>query len=455
MNAPSAPRRGMQLHTRVLLGLLAGTLAGGLCNALWRGRAELEWVVANVAEPIGQVFMRMLFMVVVPLVFTSIALGVAQLGDLSRVGRIGAKTLAFFLGTTAIAAAMGLLLVNVVRPGEGLDPSVQSALMQQFSSQAAEKTEAAAESGFGIQTFVNIIPRNPVDAAARGDMLALIFFALVFGVALTRIPPEAARPVVRLLEGISYVVTVIIGFAMKLAPFGVTALIFAVTARFGFGFLGNVGRYVAVVLFGLAFHLFIVIPVLAKALAGIGPLDFLRRSRGLMVTAFSTSSSNATLPTTIRTAQQEFGVPPEIAGFVLPLGATMNMNGTALFEGITVLFLAQVFGVELGLGSQLVVVMMAVITAVGAAGVPSGSIPLLVLVLEMVGVPGASIALILGVDRILDMSRTVPNVVGDLLTSLVVARSEGAALVPPPPDLDPTVIAPGEPPLGAEPDPLQ
>ncbi len=191
---------------------------------------------------------------------------------------------------------------------------------------------------------------------------------------------------------------------------------------------------------GLAVHTFIGIPTLAKVLVGIGPVTFLRRSRGLMVTAFSTSSSNATLPTTIRTAEQEFGVPREIAGFVLPLGATMNMNGTALFEGITVLFLAQVFGIDLSLGAQAVVIGMSVITAVGAAGVPGGSIPLLVLVLEMVGIPGAGIALILGVDRLLDMSRTVPNVLGDLLTSLFIARTEGAALVPPPPDPDPTVV---------------
>ena len=454
MIEPSTPRRGMQLHTKILLGLLAGTLLGSVANALWRGRAELEWVVTNVAEPVGQVFLRMLFMVVVPLVFTSIALGVAQLGDLSKVGRIGGKTLGFFLFTTAIAALMGLFLVNVVRPGEGLDPAVQAALMEQFGSQAAEKAVAAEQSGFGVNTFVNIIPRNPVDAAAKGEMLSLIFFALIFGIALTRIPPEKARPVVRLLEGIAYVVTVIIGFAMRLAPLGVTALIFAVTARFGFGFLANVGRYVAVVMFGLAFHLFVVIPILARTLAGVKPYDFLRRARAPMVTAFSTSSSNATLPTSIRTAQQEFGVPPEIAGFVLPLGSTMNMNGTALFEGITILFLAQVFGVQLGLGAQAVVVAMAIITAIGAAGVPGGSIPLLVLVLEMVGVPGASIALILGVDRILDMSRTVPNVTGDILTSLVVARSEGASLVPPPPDLDITVVERGETSVAAEPDPL-
>ena len=433
-------RAGIPLHTRILIGLLLGGAAGVFANRRWSGTAELEWAITNVAEPVGQVFLRMLFMIVVPLVFASLALGVAQLGDLSKVGRIGGKTMLFFLATTAVAATIGLTLVNVIRPGEGLDPAIRTALMEQFAGQAAEKAEAAANSGFGIQTFVNIVPRNPLDAAARGEMLPLIFFTLVFGIALTRIPPETARPVIRLLEGISAAVTVIIGFAMKLAPYGVAGLIFAVTARFGLELLGSLSRYVMVVMLGLAIHQFAVIPTLARVLAGVAPLVFLRRTRALMVTAFSTSSSNATLPTTIRTAEQEFGVPPRIAGFVLPLGATMNMNGTALFEGITILFLAQVFGVGLGLGEQLIVVAMSVVTAIGAAGVPGGSIPLLVLVLEMVGVPGAGIALILGVDRLLDMSRTVPNVCGDLLTSLVIARTEGATLVPPPADVDVTVV---------------
>jgi dicarboxylate/amino acid:cation (Na+ or H+) symporter, DAACS family len=434
----------MPLHTRILLGLVVGALAGGGARVVGGDGETLAWIVRNVAEPIGQAFLRMLFMIVVPLVVASLVLGVAQLGDISRVGRIGGKTLLFFLGTTTLAAMLGLVLVNAIRPGEWIDPAVRMALLEQFAPQAAEKVEAAKSSAFGIGTFVNIIPRNPVDAAARGDMLALIFFSLVFGIALTRIPREGSAPILRLLEGVLQAVTVVIGFAMKLAPLGVAALIFAVTARFGFDVLGSVAMYAVVVLLGLALHTFVGIPLLARAMVGISPLTFLRRSRGLMVTAFSTSSSSATLPTTIRTAEQEFGVPREVSGFVLPLGATMNMNGTALFEGITVLFLAQAFGIHLGLGSQAIVIGMAVITAIGAAGVPGGSIPLLVLVLEMVGIPGAAIALILGVDRLLDMSRTVPNVCGDLLTSLVVARSEGAALVPPPPDDDPTVVTPEE-----------
>jgi DAACS family dicarboxylate/amino acid:cation (Na+ or H+) symporter len=437
-------RRGLALHHKILIGLFLGAFAGGWSNYLWRGSPRLEWVAANVAEPVGQVFLRMLFMVVVPLVFTSLALGVAQLGDLSRVGRVGLKTIAFFLATTGLAAVLGLVIINVAHPGDAISPEVRSALLARYAGEAQEKAELARTGGFGVQTFVNIVPRNPVDSAARLDMLGLIFFTLVFGVALTRIPADSARPVIRFLEGVSQAVTVIIGFAMRLAPFGVAGLIFAVTARFGFDVLRSLAAYVAVVMGALLLHLFGVIPALAKLLTGIGPATFLGRCREMMITAFSTSSSNATLPTTLRTATQNFGVPREIAGFVIPLGATMNMNGTALFEGMTVLFLAQVFGVELGLGAQVVVVVMSVITAVGAAGVPGGSLPLLVLVLGMVGVPPEGLALILGVDRILDMTRTVPNVTGDLLTSLVITRSEGLPLVPPPPDEDMTVVSPAE-----------
>jgi DAACS family dicarboxylate/amino acid:cation (Na+ or H+) symporter len=423
-------RTGIPLHTKILLGLLIGAVAGVTANALWGGSDQLNWVINNIANPVGQVFLRMLFMVVIPLVFTTLALGVATLGDLRKVGRVGGKTLGFFVLTTGLAVTLGLLLVNIVRPGEGLDPAVRTGLLESYSTQAAATVQAAETSGFGINTFISIVPRNIVDAMARGDMLGLIFFALMFGIALTRLPANLSEPVIRFLEGVARAVIEIIGFAMKLAPYGVAGLIFVVTARFGFEVLQSLGKYVVMVLIGLTIHLFLVIPSLAKIFAGVNPVQFIRRCRYAMITAFSTSSSNATLPTTLRTAEEEFGVPREIAGFVVPLGATMNMNGTALFEGMTVLFLAQVFGVDLSLGTQLIVVVMAIITAIGAAGVPSGSIPLLVMVLMMVGVPGEAIALILGVDRILDMCRTVPNIVGDILTSVVVAKSEGYALVP-------------------------
>ena len=424
--------RRAPLHTQILLGLVIGASLGVLGNVLWRESPELLWVVDNVANPIGQIFLRMLFMVVVPLVFATLALGVANLGDLSRVGRIGAKTLLFFVVTTGLAATIGLLMVHLFQPGQALDPTIRENLMAAYSTDAAARIETSQTNGFGIQTFINIVPRNPLDAAVRGDMLGLIFFTLIFGIALTKVSREKAEPVMRVLEGVAEAVMVIIGFAMRLAPIGVAALIFTVTARFGFEVLQSLGVYVVMVISGLLIHQFGVVAVLVRVLGGINPVDFFKRARSLMVTAFSTSSSNATLPTTIRTAERQFGVPPEVAGFVLPLGATMNMNGTALFEGMTVLFLAQVFGVDLSLGTQVIVVVMCVVTAVGAAGVPGGSIPLLVMVLEMVGVPGAGIALILGVDRILDMARTVPNVTGDLLTSIVITRSERLPLVIPP-----------------------
>jgi DAACS family dicarboxylate/amino acid:cation (Na+ or H+) symporter len=412
-----------------------GAVFGGFANVLWRESPGLTWVVDHVANPVGQVFLRMLFMVVVPLVFTSLVLGVTGLGDLSKLGRVGARSFGLFVATTLAAGTLGLVLVNVVGPGHALDAEVRAGLMEQFASQAGDRVQAAAQTGFGVQTFVNIVPRNPVDSAARGDMLGLIFFSLVFGAALSMIGEARARPVVAVVDGIAGAVDVMIRIAMSLAPVGVAALIFVVTARFGFDLLVSLGLYAAVVLGGLALHLFGTLGLLAKLLAGVGPSTLLRRSRALLLTAFSTSSSNATLPTTIRTARENFEVGDEVAGFVLPLGATMNMNGTALFEGVTVLFLAQAFGVDLSLGTQAIVLTLVVLTAVGASGVPSGSIPLLVLVLETVGVPGASIALILGIDRILDMARTVPNVTGDLVTSIIVDRWERRDAGRPLPDL--------------------
>lgn len=419
----------MQLHTKILLGLALGAVAGIASNLYARNAPALAWIVDNVAQPVGQIFLRLLFMVVVPLVFASVTMGVASLGDLRRIGRVGVKTLLLFLATTAIAVCVGLFLVNLIRPGESLDPAIRTALMAEYSSQAGEKVTLSQENRFGINTFVGIVPRNPVAAAADGEMLGLIFFSLMFGIALTLIPKDKSEPVMRVLEGVNQAVMIIIGFAMRLAPLGVAGLIFSVTAKFGFEILQSLALYVVTVLAALTIHQFGVIGIIARAVVGIDLRSFYSRCRALMITAFSTSSSNATLPTTIRTAEEGFGVPREVAGFVLPLGATMNMNGTAMFEGVTVLFLAQVFAVHLDLLTQVIVVVMAVVTAIGVAGVPSGSIPLLVMVLGMVGVPGEGIALVLGVDRILDMARTVPNVTGDLLTSLIVARSEHMPLV--------------------------
>ena len=417
----SERRSHLKLHTKIALGLVLGALAGGLCNAFFDGQAWLVFVSDNIMYPVGQVFLRMLFMTVVPIVFTSIALGVAGIGDMKTLGRLGGRTFGYFALSTLIAATIGLTLVNTIQPGSGLSDEIRDELMEQFSS-GAEGMVASGPPDFGISTFVNIVPRNPVAAAADMDMLALIFFALIFGAALTMIPREKAEPVIHVLEGIGEAVIAIINWAMKLAPYGVFGLIFVITSQFGWSILAQLSMYVFVVLLGLLIHATVGISGLVKFFGKMNPLTFWKSVTAPIITGFSTSSSMATLPTSIATAEDKLDVQPKIAGFVLPLGATMNMNGTSLFEGVTVLFLAQVFGVDLSIGAQIIVVILAVLTAIGAAGVPGGSLPLMMLVMATVGVPPEGIAIILGVDRILDMSRTTLNVCGDISASVYVDR---------------------------------
>jgi DAACS family dicarboxylate/amino acid:cation (Na+ or H+) symporter len=413
----------VKLHTRIVIGLATGAVAGSAVNAFAAGAPWVEWVNRNLAGPVGQLFLRLLFMTVVPLVFASVTLGVAGIGNIRRLGRIGAKTMLYFLISTALSTAIGLGLVNAFHPGRGVDAATREALLATYQSQA-EGVQSAGAAGFGVGTFVNMVPRNPIQAAASGDMLAVIVFALVFGAALTQLPSRRAQPMLDVLGALGDVVMVIIEFAMRLAPYGVFALIFAVTSRFGWHLLGQLGWYVVIVIGGLLLHASVGLSMLVRILGGMSPLVFWRKVRTSLITAFSTSSSNATLPTTLAVAEHQLGIPPTIAGFVLPLGATMNMNGTALYEGVTVLFLAQVFGVQLSLGQQGVVLILAVLTAIGTAGVPGGSLPLMMVVLASVGVPAEGIAIILGVDRILDMCRTTLNVAGDLTAAVYVARTE-------------------------------
>ncbi len=417
---------GMKLHTKILLGLCLG-LALGLTVNLTVGVSNptVEWINAYIAVPMGQIFLRMLFMVVMPLVFASISLGVAGLGDIRRVGRVGGKAIAYFFITTCLAATLGLIIVNAARPWERVTPETRQALMDRFAKDASGRVEAAAMSQFGMDTLVNIVPRNPIKAAADTDMLGVIFFGLMFGAALTVIPPDRAKPMVDFLEALNLVVTAIIHFAMLVAPFGVAALIFTVSSRFGFDLLVAIAAFVLTVLGALLAHVLITISGIVRFLIGLSPVMFFSRIRAALVTAFSTSSSSATLPTALDIAQEQLGVPQRIAGFVLPIGSTMCMNGTAIFEGITVIFLAEIFNVNLSIPQMAAVMIMSVITAIGAAGVPGGSIPLLVGVLTMFGVPGKGIAIVLGVDRLLDMSRTTVNVCGDLSAATWVAKSEG------------------------------
>jgi DAACS family dicarboxylate/amino acid:cation (Na+ or H+) symporter len=419
---------------RILIGLVLGLVAGVAANLAVAsspaGQDLLKRGIDLVAYPIGQIFLRLLFVVVLPLVFASLVSGVAALGDLRRLGRLGSRTLLFFLLTSSLAAALSLSVMNAVAPGAGFDPAVQEQLMADFAAdtaQVAQRSEASRP--IDLLGRVNLIldaflPRNLLNAVVEMQMVPLVVFALLCGAALTQVRPDRREALLTVLDGITETMVAIVGFAMRLAAPAVFCLVFAVVARFGLGLLERLGLYVAVVLGAYLVQVLIVYPILLRLFSRRRPLEYLRGCLPVMLTAFSTSSSSATLPTSIRVAEDSLGIRPSIAGFVLPLGATMNMNGTALFEGAVVLFVAQVFGVDLSLVEQLLVVALCVLTSVGAAGIPGGSLPLLMIVMDQVGVPPNGIALVLGVDRLLDMGRTVVNVTGDLVCAACLESAE-------------------------------
>jgi DAACS family dicarboxylate/amino acid:cation (Na+ or H+) symporter len=414
----------VKLHNKIFVGLLAGGLSGLAVN-VWAGDAPwVRWVDTNLAGPVGQVFLRILLMTVLPLVFTSITLGVAQLGDIRKVGRVGVRSLAYFFLSTLISAVIGILLVNLVRPGLGVPVEVRQQLLDAYRGQVPSLGTGGG-TGLGVDFFVKIVPANPIQAAANLDMLGIIFFALVFGAALTLIPEEKSQPLLRVLEAVGDAIAKIIGMAMHLAPYGVFGLIFVVTSLLGWDIVRKLLAYVLVVLAGLLIHGVVGLSLLVRLLGKLSPIAFWRRITPSIVTAFTTSSSNATLPTNIAVAEQELHIPSKIAGFVLSLGSTMCHNGTALYEGVTVLFLAQLFGVNLTLGQQVVAIVLSVMTAAGTAGVPGGSLAPLMIVCVGVGIPPEVVGVVYGVERILDMSRTTVNVVGDLTAAVYVARTEG------------------------------
>ena len=424
-------RRRLPLHVRILLGLVVGATLGSAARAMLGPDApSLAWVVRHVAEPVGQLFLRSLLMTVVPLVVSSLIVGVAGIGDVRRLGRVGVRTVGFCLVISIVSVGLGILLANTVRPGLRLDPETRDLLMTQYAD-ASKQAAAPSTNESPLMSFARtLVPANPLESMARStpDMIGIMFFSIVFGAALTLVSRESAAPLMAVLEGVFKVIAKVIDIVMKVAPIGVACLLFTMTARFGFGFLISLGWYVVTVLAGLAIHTFVVYPIALKLAAHVSPMEFFKRVRTVMLTAFSTSSSNATLPTALRVSELNLGVPREIGAFVLTVGATANQNGTALYEGVTVLFLAQLAGVDLTLSQQLMIVYLAVLGSVGTAGVPSGSTPFVVAVLVTIGINPALIAIILGVDRLLDMCRTVVNVVGDMTAAVYVAKREGASL---------------------------
>lgn len=417
------------MHTRILIGLIVGAAAGLALNLA--GASELIERTTAIAEPLGKIFLRLILMVVVPLVFSALVLGVLEMGDVRRLGRVGLRTLVLTLVFSSTAVGIGLGLVNFIEPGRGLSAETRDALGERYAAAAGKEVGRADKAKSLTDTLLDIIPVNPLqemvgalDGSSPGNgMLAVMFFALVFGVALS-VTPERTAPLVQVIQGVFDVTMTIIGFAMWLAPYGVACLMFALTARMGIDILEILVWFVLTVLLGLGLQMFVTYPIALQALARRRPVEFFRQISEAIVTAFGTSSSNATLPTALRVAEDQAGIPRDIARFVLTVGATGNQNGTALYEGVVVLFLAQVFGVELSLAQQITVVLMSVLAGVGTAGVPGGSIPLIIIVLNQVGVPAEGIGIILGVDRVLDMCRTTLNVAGDLTLAACVARGE-------------------------------
>lgn len=423
----------MALHTRILIGLALGALLGALTHEVSALQAPAHWFAAQLAAPVGQLFLNLLLMLVVPLVFASLVVGVAGIGDLKRLGRVGAKSFAFSITMSAISVVIGIALANAFEPGHRLDPDIAAALREVYGDAAASQVASAAPPAAAAplaQIVDSLIPRNPFASLAtpNPNMLHLMAFALAIGLGATLLPRARSAPFIAALEGLSEIVAALIELVMKLAPLAVFCLVFNNVQMFGVGLMVSLGWFVGAVLLGLALHLFGVYSAIVWWCAGLSPVAFFRAIRTAMLTAFSTSSSSATLPTSLRVGEEELGIPREINSFVLTVGATANQNGTALYEGITVLFLAQLAGVELTLAQQLMIVYLAILGGIGTAGVPAGSIPFVIGIIASIGVDPALIAVVLGVDRILDMCRTTLNVSGDLAAAAYVARSEGHAV---------------------------
>lgn len=387
------------------------------------GDTLISWL-----RPVGTLFLRLIQMVIVPLVFASLLVGVASLGDIRKLGRLGGKTLGLYLTTTAIAVTIGLLCARTIRPGAFIHAADRAALLAQFGAAAGAQVAAAAEAPSVIDTLLAIIPTNPVASLTHGDMLQIIFFAVLLGIALTMLGPDVSKPVILVFDAIQQAMIVLIHMIMTIAPFGVAALVAEVVGMSGLSILQALLVYSLTVLIGLTLHAGVVYGGVVRLLGKIPWVTFMRAARPAQLIAFSTSSSSATLPVSMECAQQNLGVSRSVSSFVLPLGSTVNMDGTALYQGVAALFIAQVFQLDLSVGAQLSIVLTATMASIGAAGVPGAGMVTLAMVLTATGIPTVGLALILGVDRILDMFRTAVNVTGDLAVAAAVAASEGEQL---------------------------
>jgi len=413
---------------KMLFGFSLGAALGILVFAFVPNAPWVEPLVNYLLHPIGQIFLRVIFSAVVPLVFTSLVLGVYEMGDFKSLGRISIKTLIYTIFASVSSVCVGLALVIWLKPGVGFDSSIMTNM--KLEAQNTQVLENAKLAKSPVQAMIELIPRNPMGAAVHaldGEMLSLMVFALIFGAALMAVRNgRAGDPLIRVIESLRDVSMKIVDFAMTMAPFAIGALTFSMCSRFGWGLLVSLSKYVGVVILGLTIQQFLVYGIILAVIAKRSVWSFVSDIQEVIVTAFSTASSNATLPVSLRVADQKLRLNKKVSSFVLTVGATANQNGTALFEGVTVLFLAQVFNIDLTLSQQFTVMAMSVLAGIGTAGVPGGSLPLIVIVLQSVGVPAEGIGIVLGVDRFLDMCRTVLNVSGDLVAATVIDATEAS-----------------------------
>ena len=416
--------RGISLQWQMLVGFLVGLLFGLIANATAGDAPWVEWISTYVTGPIGQIFLRLIFMMVIPLLVSALIVGIAEMGDIGALKRVGLKTLAFTVAVSGIAVVLALAVTNYFQPGAGVDHAQAQEMLDNARQGAGAIISGQADKPTGVEAVLAIIPSNIVTAMSTSDILAVMVFALIFGIGMLLTATRQTAFLLSVFEGIFQVSMRLMGLIIRLAPIAIACFMFNLAALFGWELLIKLGAYVGVVLLALGIHMFVTYPLLLKFAGGVSPLWFFRQSHEAMVMAFSTASSNATLPTAMRVAEEKLGLPRRVARFVLTIGATANQNGTAIFEGVTVLFLAQFFGVELSLGQQTLVLFICILGGIGTAGVPAGSLPVVALILGLIGVPPEGIGLVLGVDRFLDMCRTTLNVTGDLACATVVSRGE-------------------------------
>ncbi|MEO0557770.1 MAG: dicarboxylate/amino acid:cation symporter [Bacteroidota bacterium] len=419
-----------QLHWQIIIGLVLGLFFGILAAAQGWGGFVADWVA-----PFGTIFINALKLIAVPLVLASLVTGVASLSDLRKLSRIGGKTIGIYIGTTAIAVTLGLVIVNVLQPGDFVPETMRTELEATYADDAGARQEQAAEAEERgpLQILVDIVPGNFFSAASdNANMLQVVFVALFLGIALIQVPKERAQPLLNVFESLNDVVIRAVDIIMLLAPIGVFALMAStITTTAGddvgqiLALLGALGYYCIAVILGLALHTLITYPTLLKTLSPMKLKTFFAGIGPAQLVAFSTSSSGATLPVTMERCEEKLGVSEEVSSFVLPLGATINMDGTALYQAVAAVFIAQALSLDLTLTDQIAIVLTAVLASIGTAAVPGAGIIMLVIILQTIDVPAEGIALILGVDRILDMIRTVTNVTGDATVATVVAASEG------------------------------